>query len=102
MYGFVIRHHPQAWIQFRYDLLRWIITCLIMGLIVILHIEGVRSARIDILLLVLFVANEILIWIISRVWFRHHFHFPVNLEALQSRWGVWVMIVVSEMFTLVC
>lgn len=96
MYGLVILHHPKAWAQFRYDLLRWAITCLLMALIVILHIYGTRGKTVDGLLLIIYLVNEILIWVVSRVWFRHHFHFPVNLEALQSRWGVWVMIVIGE------
>ena len=95
VYGLVIRHHRQAWAQFRYDLFRWAVSCVLMALIVVLHAVGIRKARVDTLVLILYVVNEIVVWVGSRVLCRQHFHFPVNLEAFQSRWGVWIMIVVS-------
>ena len=46
------------------------------------------------------VVVELAVWLISRVAYRKFFVFPVELDLLQSRWGVWVMIIVSIFFDL--
>jgi hypothetical protein len=67
-----------------------------MAILLIINFCGLGSPLIDLAFFGAVVVSELSIWIMSRTMFRHLFTFPVNLETLQARWGVWVMIVIGE------
>lgn len=89
---------PIARKQFMFDIIRWSLTICLMLLRIIMSSYGIASNGIDLIIIGVSVVQETGIWIIARAIFRHFFVYPVDLEALQSRWGVWVMIVVSIFF----
>jgi hypothetical protein len=67
-----------------------------MAVLLAINFCGLGSPLIDLAFFGAVVVSELSIWIMSRTMFRHLFTFPVNLETLQARWGVWVMIVIGE------
>ena len=87
-------HNKLAQNQFLFDIIRWSITIALMVISLILHGLHLNSDVTDIALLGIAVFQEVLLWVISRVFFRRLVKYPIDLELLQSRWGVWVMIVV--------
>ena len=92
----VLYYHPVARRQFQFDLYRWACTCLLMVLMIGLDISGKMTLKIEMGILAMVVFTETMTWIWSRVYYRHYFVIPINLEILQSRWGVWVLTVVSN------
>lgn len=88
-------YHTAARKQFQFDVGRWSATSILMIVLIILNSTNYHSDIVDFIFFILVVAIELLTWVISRTMFRKYFVFPVNLEMLQLRWGVWVMIVVS-------
>ena len=82
--------------QFIFDLTRFVVSSLIMIVSIALNISGHASDKIETALLGVLVIQELLIWVGSRLFFRSRFTYPIDLELMQSRWGNWVMIVVSQ------
>ena len=94
VYSCVMYHHASARKQFSFDMVRWSISIFIFSMIIILRGKESSSAFIDLLLIGLAAVIEMSGWIVSRSIYRQYFVIPINLELMQSRWGVWVMIVV--------
>jgi hypothetical protein len=88
--------HPKARKQFLVDFCKWILTCLLMSGLLIINSTSDSSTTVDLIFFGLVVVVEVSAWLVSRIAFRHWFHFPVNLDTLQTRWGIWVMIVIGE------
>ena len=61
---------------------------------------GLRDINTDewvgLVILAFAVLQELGLWIFSRMALRHRFFYPIDLELMQDRWGIWVMIVVSS------
>jgi hypothetical protein len=94
VYAVVLYHHKVARNQFSFDIARWCVTSLLMVALLVLNAMGINSNGLDLAFFVSVVGVKLFTWMGSRVFYRHLFKFPVNLVALQARWGVWVMIVV--------
>ncbi len=92
----VIRHNPLAQQQFVFDLARWSLSSVLMVATILCHLLDVGSDILDISILFVAMVQELVTWIASRTLFRHRFTYPIDLDLMQSRWGVWVMIVVSN------
>jgi hypothetical protein len=92
-----MKHHEVAREQFKFDILRWSITSLLMIALIITNAKGHGDIYMDLGFFGAVVGFELFLWILSRTMYRHLFQIPVNLDTLQSRWGVWVMIVVSNL-----
>ncbi len=89
-------HNPDAKFQFMSDIIRWSISTVIMVINLILHYNDIKIEWVDFSCLLILIAQEFLIWIISRSFFRKFYKFPIDLELFQTRWGIWVMIVIGE------
>jgi hypothetical protein len=63
---------------------------------IVLNVFHYSSDTINTMILGVAVLQEVAIWIISRGFFRSRFRYPIDLDLLQGRWGIWVMIVVRE------
>jgi low temperature requirement protein LtrA len=96
VYSLVMKKHKEARHQFQFDVIRWILSSLLMVALIVLNSQGYGSGAMDIGFFGAVVVLELMLWITSRIFYRHLFTFPVNLENLQARWGVWVMIVIGE------
>jgi hypothetical protein len=93
----VMYHNPRARKQFEWDFIRWTISLFLMVINLIMHYNGWEQAEwLDFLFILILVVQEVAIWIFSRAYFRKNFEFPFDLELLQTRWGIWVMIVIGE------
>lgn len=88
----VMFHYPKAKEQFIFDIYRWTTSCV---LIICVLISTENQAIMYYVLLAL-VVQETLAWLLSRSLFRQRYTFPVDLELLQARWGIWIMIVIGE------
>jgi hypothetical protein len=95
VYGIVMWHHQAARKQFQFDVVRWSITIALMIVLLLANTFNYNSDILDFALFLSVVGVELSSWLISRTLFRQNFVFPVHLDMLQIRWGVWVMIVVS-------
>jgi low temperature requirement protein LtrA len=91
-----MKKHKEARYQFQFDVIRWSLSSLLMVALIVLNSRGYGSGAMDIGFFGAVVVLELMLWITSRIFYRHLFTFPVNLENLQARWGVWVMIVIGE------
>jgi hypothetical protein len=96
VYAVVLYKHEMARKQFQFDIFRWVTTSVLMIILLVLNAMGYNSNYIDLIFFVAVVVVELFAWVGSRVLYRHMFKFPVNLDTLQARWGVWVMIVIGE------
>jgi hypothetical protein len=96
VYASIMYHFPLARLQFLFDVIRWSITACLMILSLILHSQGSASDIQDVIILGVAVLIELAVWIISRAIFRSWYKYPIDLDLMQARWGVWVMIVVGE------
>ncbi len=56
---------------------------------------GYSSSFLESVLFSVAACQEVIIWVGSRALYRRRFIYPIDLDLMQSRWGVWVMIVVS-------
>ena len=95
VYSLVLYRHKMARDQFKFDLFRWSITGLLMILLLIINSTGNGSDLLNFIIFGIVVVVELAVWLVSRVVYREYFVFPVELDLLQNRWGVWVMIIVS-------
>lgn len=93
-----MRHNEKAQAQFEFDILRWAVSVALMVINIIVHSVGKAADWIDINIMGIIVGLEILAWIYTRVVFRSRFQYPISLDLMQERWGVWVMIVVRGSF----
>ena len=96
VHGAVMYNNKQATEQFIFDIIRWSISSFVVvaGIIVNLITNISDEANIAFQFIVIIV--ETVAWFLSRSLFRHKYTYPIDLELLQSRWGVWVMIVIGE------
>jgi hypothetical protein len=101
VYALVMKHHKEARQQFKFDIIRWSLSAGLMFALIIVNVTGNGSFEADMGFFGAVVVFELSLWIVSRTMFRHLFKFPVSLETLQARWGVWVMIVVRVWLTAV-
>lgn len=92
----VMFHNPLATKQFFFDIIRWTISLVITILGIIIHSIKISSEISDFAMLALIIFLETCIWLYSRSMHRKNYTYPIDLELLQSRWGVWVMIVIGE------
>jgi hypothetical protein len=65
--------------------------------ILVLHGVGIASDELDVGVLGAAVVIEVSGWILSRTFFRSWYQYPIDLDLMQVRWGVWVMIVVRSL-----
>ena len=61
---------------------------------ILLNITGHSSDLLETILLTVLAGQELIVWIVPRMFFRARFSYPIDLDLMQSRWGTWVMIVV--------
>ena len=94
VHGLVMHFNKNAFQQFSFDMLRWCLSGIAALVNIIAHICGYNNEIYDLLTLIFVITIETIVWLISRVYFRKYFVYPVDLELLQDRLGMWVMIVV--------
>ena len=97
VYWLVVYHNDRAQHQFVFDLTRFNISALIMIISIVINTTGHASDALETILLAALAGQELIIWIVSRIFFRARFSYPIDLDLMQSRWGTWVMIVVRSM-----
>jgi low temperature requirement protein LtrA len=96
VYFVVMFHNEKAYLQFNVDILRWAVTCMLMIALLVLHGKEESNDLMDNVIIGSAMLIELIGWVLSRLLLRKRFTYPIDLELMQTRWGIWVMIVVSD------
>jgi len=92
----VMSSNEKASDQFIFDIYRWGFSCCVAISSIVIQLNYYQSQSIDTALQAVIIASETIAWLLSRSLFRYKYTYPIDLELLQIRWGVWIMIVIGE------